>query len=75
MRIIEVTNRLRKIIKKLHHLYVSYVTGHTDYKILADNLESYKNSTDNDVLIEISLIQEKLYHELIDIIKKDYKNA
>jgi len=54
---------------------VSYVTGHTDYKILADNLESYKNSTDNDVLTEIYLIQEKLYHELIDIIKKDYKNA
>jgi hypothetical protein len=70
MRILEVTNDSRKIIKKLHHLYASYALGQTSYEMLVDHLSNYKNSVDVDVNREIILIEEKLYSELIELLRK-----
>jgi hypothetical protein len=69
MRIVEVTNQARKVIKNIQNLYISYTVNHQKYGELLNTLNNI-NSLDKDVIREVSLIKEKLFNEMIDLLRK-----
>ena len=70
MKIIEVTNQSRKIIRRLHNLYISYIINPKLYLELLEMLNVSAQSTDLDIAREANIIYEKLNNELIRILSK-----
>lgn len=69
MRIIEVTSRARKAIKNIQNLYMDYILDHRKYDELFNALNSI-DSTDKDIVREVSLIKTKLFNELMELLRK-----
>jgi hypothetical protein len=72
MKITEIANEARKIIKQLQDLYVSYSVSGEKYEELVKLLSDSSNTTDVDVLKEVSIIRVRLYDELMKILAKSF---
>lgn len=70
MKICEITSRSGKEIKKLQHLYLSFILNPSYYEKLVSQLNYCKLSADSDVAKEANLIDSKLMDELFRILSK-----
>ena len=70
MKITEITNESRKIIKRLQNLYLSYSINVKFYSDLMNFIEKNEDTTDVDIRREIDIIRTKLYNEIIIILGK-----
>ena len=68
MRIFEITNKSKRIIRRLQKLYISYTLNHGKYDELVKTLS--QTTGDDDVVREIGIIVQKLKDEMIEILKK-----
>lgn len=65
MKITEITDEARKIIKHLQHLYLSYSINVKFYSDLMNFIEKNDDTTNADIRREIDIIRTKLYKEII----------
>lgn len=70
MRLFEVTNESRKIIKRLQNMYIRYSLNSFYYVELIDYLQECKRSQDPDIIKEADLIKKKLQIEVLGILSK-----
>lgn len=72
MRITEITNAARKLIKEMESLYVSYsVNDSTEIRDrLSELINANELSEDSDVRKQAQVYENKLFAELIRILKK-----
>jgi hypothetical protein len=70
MRIVEIENQSRKIIKQLHNLYTSYILKPSLYSELLDLVNECLNSDDLDVVREANIINQKLIEEFIRMLSE-----
>ncbi len=70
MKITEVTSAARKVIKYLQQSYLSYTLGKLSYTTMASRIEQYIDNADSDIARESKIIQDKMYQELIEILRK-----
>ena len=73
MKITEISNESRKIIKQLQNLYISYSLNTHAYNELINYMSRISNTIDQDILREIAIIRVKLYNEVIALLRKSHE--
>ena len=70
MKIAEIDNQIRNSVKKLHNLYVSYLVNPSLFNELITAIREFENSNDPILIRESTIIKNKLFLELIEILSK-----
>jgi hypothetical protein len=72
MKILEVLNSTRKIIKQLNNLYIAYTLDNSKYSDLVMMINSVNQTNDNDLIREINIINNKLYTDIMSTLKAGF---
>ena len=71
MRLFEISNKSRKIIKTLERLYIKYMMSGkgSDFQVLVNLITDCENSTDKDIINECYRYDSLLKEDIINILK------
>lgn len=73
MKINEIDQHSRKLIKQIQRSFISFTINPNTYLHLISLLENSKAVGDQDVILEINLIEQRLKENLVKLLLQDIK--
>jgi hypothetical protein len=70
MKITEITDQSRKIIKQLSRLYISFAVDKNKYSDLVSYMEALIGTPDADIIREVEMVRQRIQDELVRLLQK-----